>query len=346
MAFVANSCPATLAPGASCSATGRLTATATGDASFQVTVGGATTPLTITVMPACPQTCGPSGDSNCCDSSVIPGNADGATRAGETYVRSRDPSAAAAISDFRLDRYEVTVGRFRAFVAAGMGTQAAAPAAGAGAHARIPGSGWDPAWNTSLPASTAALVATLECSTTYQTWTDAPGANESVPMNCITWWDAMAFCAWDGGYLPSEAEWDYAAAGGAEQRTYPWSNPPASSTIDCTYANYFIDDPESSYCVNGTTGAANRVGSESPRGDSRWGQTDMAGDLHEWVLDWYMSIYPVPCINCATLTTLSQRVVRGGSFTDVSGVLESGARSQTTPNNNSVGIGARCARTP
>jgi formylglycine-generating enzyme required for sulfatase activity len=57
-----------------------------------------------------------------------------------------------------------------------------------------------------LVANTAALVTAVKCSSTYQPWTDAPGANENKPMSCVTWYEAMAFCIWDGGYLPTVNE--------------------------------------------------------------------------------------------------------------------------------------------
>src|SRR6185503_8188479 len=109
----------------------------------------------------------------------------------------------------------ITVGRFRAFVEAYPGSK---PKPGNGAHPLITGSGWDMMWDGSLPSDKAALTMALKCDSTYATWTDAPGVNENLPMNCITWYDAFAFCAWDKGRLPTEAEWNYAAAGGGEQR--------------------------------------------------------------------------------------------------------------------------------
>jgi len=211
------------------------------------------------------------------------------------------------VSDFRLDTYEVTLGRFRKFLDAGMGTQANPPAAGAGAHPWIPNSGWDPAWNANLAATTNALIAQLECEPPNHTWTPTPGANESKPMTCITWYEAIAFCAWDGGFVPTEAEWNYAAAGGSEQRAYPWSSPPTPLANDCSYANYL---DTGGVCA----GAADRVGSKSPKGDGRWGHADLAGNAWEWTLDGYTGSYITPCDDCAELTVGSGPVVRGGGF--------------------------------
>ena len=53
-------------------------------------------------------------------------------------------------------------------------------------------------------------------------------------MNCIDWYTAYAFCIWDGGRLASEAEWNFAAAGGSEQRYYPWGD----ASLDPTLASY------------------------------------------------------------------------------------------------------------
>jgi formylglycine-generating enzyme required for sulfatase activity len=163
-------------------------------------------------------------------------------------------------------------------------------------------------------------------------------------MNCITWFEALAFCAWDGGFLPTEAEWNYAAAGGSDQRAYPWSNPYSSLTIDCSHANYYIGMPD--YCVNPPNGAVNRVGSESPTGDGKWGQADLAGNVLEWTLDWYATPYGNPCTDCADLTDSSTRVFRGGDFSHESTTLRGAFRDYDTPTDRSYTVGARCARAP
>ena len=309
--------------------------------------------LDATVPPDCPTTCGPNGTSDCCASSVVPGNATGATNAGDTFFRSYDVASdglfgnmgfPATVSDYRLDTYSVTVGRFRAFVNAGLGTQANPPAAGSGAHAKIANSGWNPSDDVNLTANPTALEAALLCNSASQTWTDTPSSNENLPINCVTWYEAFAFCIWDGGYLPTEAEWNYAAAGGSDQRAYPFSNPASSVAIDCTQANFEVN-AAGTFCVNGTAGAVNRVGTESPAGDGRFGQADLAGDVWSWNLDWSAN-YTNPCNDCADLTPASDRVIRGGSFDDLAVRERAANRDHSPPTNRTSDIGIRCARTP
>ena len=90
------------------------------------------------------------------------------------------------------------MGRFRQFVNAGMGTQTSPPAAGAGAHPWIAGSGWNSTWNTNLPADTPSLISAMKCNWDDQTWSDTAGSNESQPENGLDWYTAFAFCAWNG----------------------------------------------------------------------------------------------------------------------------------------------------
>lgn len=289
-----------------------------------------------------PATCGPDANDNCCNSPLITHG---------TYNRSHDlandgssgnSNSPATVSDFRLDKYEVTVGRFRAFVNAGMGIQSSPPMAGAGAHATIPGSGWDVSWNNSLAANTADLVSRLSCSM-FPTWTDTPAGNDRRPINCITWYEAFAFCAWDNGYLPTEAEWNYAAAGGDEQRAYPWSSPPNLLAIDSLHASYD--------CIGDGTGCTigDMMTGAKPAGDGRWGQSDLGGDVWEWALDWWGD-YMNPCSDCARLVApfpTSFRVIRGGSWLNSRDTLRTGYRdSLGSPESRSHSQGIRCARSP
>ncbi|MEO7038237.1 MAG: SUMF1/EgtB/PvdO family nonheme iron enzyme [Polyangiaceae bacterium] len=276
-------------------------------------------------------TCGPSGTANCCASGVVTGG---------TFNRSNDPNYPATVSAFRLDTYEITVGRFRNFW---KGYPGNIPASGSGKNPNNPSDrGWDATWNASaLPASQAQLTANISCFLPeYQTWT---AGNDALPMNCIDWYEAQAFCIWDGGRLPTEAEWNYAAAGGTAQRAYPWG----SAAPDCSYANANFHGAAggTDYCVAPGTDRANRVGSESPKGDGLYGQADLAGNVWEWAQDWYASPYPKPCDNCAYDEVHFGRVLRGGSFyvDDPSSLLTS-YRSDPEPSDRDWDIGARCAR--
>jgi formylglycine-generating enzyme required for sulfatase activity len=252
------------------------------------------------------------------------------------------PSTAlpATISSFRLDTYEVTIGRFRQFVnAAGLGTQATPPASGAGArtlNGMASQGGWDPTWNASLKANTADLVAALKCDAE---WTDAPGINDALPVHCLTWYEAFAFCVWDGGFLPTQAEWNFAAAGGSQQRAYPWSSPAGSLAIDCAHANYDAQP----HCVNPPGGTANRVGSESPEGDGAYGQADLGGNVWEWTLD-YGGTPLSACNDCATLTPNANRIIRGGSWYVIAVSLRTARPDGAAPTFRGYDLGVRCAR--
>ena len=279
-----------------------------------------------------PATCGPSGNDDCCKSLLVPGGTFARNYDGVDYT---DPSYPATVSDFYLDKYEITVGRFRAFVNAGMGTQQRPPAENAGAYPKIAGSGWSATWNAHLPPTTAALKAALKCQVGYQSWTDTPGGNENKPLNCLDWYSAFAFCAWDGGRIATDAEWHYAASGGSEQRYYPWSRPPTSTTLDDSYAVY----------CGGACRSLQNVGSKSPKGDGKWGQADLAGNVWEWTLDWRGNPYPMPCRDCALVTEGAYRTFRGGSFDDIAPTLRSADRHVYYPEYRGA-VGSRCARAP
>jgi formylglycine-generating enzyme len=287
--------------------------------------------------------CGVAGNDNCCSSPSITGGTFHRSFdiAGDT--RSGTTNFPATIGNFRLDKYEVTVGRFRAFVNAGMGTQSSPPSAGAGAHASIAGSGWEASWNTNLTANKAALIVALKCDSTFQTWTDVPTANDRRPINCLAWYEAMAFCAWDGGYLPTEAEWNYAAAGGAQQRAYPWSNPPDALIIDSTHSSYDDGTGCSGDGVPACTVDDLVFVGNKPTGDGRWGHSDLAGNVFEWNLDW-AAPYSSTCVDCANLAPAASREIRGGSFGGDMNSVRTGVRAVLPPSMRNAITGVRCAR--
>jgi formylglycine-generating enzyme len=251
--------------------------------------------------PSCVGLSASCGASDCCASPVVPGG---------TFNRANNPAAPATLASFRLDRYEVTVGRFRRFVTAGGGTRALVLPDGAGAHPSLPGSGWQSRWDVQLEPDAAALTTKLQAGP-GSTWTNAPGANEARPMNQVAWLEAFAFCAWDGGRLPTEAELSFALVGGNEQRVYPWSVPPSSSTIDPSYAAYNCLGDGLAAC---SSADLREVGSYSPLGDGRWGHADLVGNVAEWSIDEWNNEWLAPCTDCARVQTslFTFRAISGG----------------------------------
>jgi formylglycine-generating enzyme len=303
-----------------------------GRADANIESGGADTDATAEDAaargPSCvdlPRKCGSDGTTDCCASAIVPS---------ATYKRSfdavtaNDPSYPATISDLRFDVFEVTVGRFRRWVAA-YETPSSRPTVGAGKNPRnAADQGWQASFDAALPQNAGALVDAIKnCNgDTRSTWSET---DDTRPINCVRWSEAFAFCIWDGGRLASEAEWNLAAAGGSEQRVYPWSTPPTSTAIDGTRAVF-------------STGAPVLVGSK-PAGNGRWGHADLGGNVAEWVLD-FKATYMNPCNDCAQLTQASERIARGGGFDQNETPLHVADRGSRDPLNRFANVGIRCAR--
>jgi serine/threonine-protein kinase len=120
------------------------------------------------------------------------------------------------------------------------------------------------------------------------------------PVVMISWYGARAYAAWVGGRLPTEAEWEKAARGTEGQR-YPWGN----------------ESPADDLCnFDSNVGGPTPVGTYSPQGDSPYGCADMAGNVWEWVEDWYDADYYTvsPDSNPEGPAGGDARVLRGGSF--------------------------------
>lgn len=303
------------------------------------------------------------GSTDCCDVKKIPGG---------TFNRFNDSAFPATVSPFALDTFEVTAGRFRTWVTATNGNlRSSAPAAGAGAHPKIPNSGWRTEWNKYLPSSNAEvdiMFGSEDTANGFLTcqfgtdpdnygaltwWTSAlesriksrnrgnsgvlaentKDALDRKPLNCVPWHVLFAFCAWDGGRLPTDAEWSFAQSGGSEQRAFPWGNvdptnlaPIGADRSDLSLVpvfdfgskyvsgrlydktlgeNEFEDNYSFTYggkMMGKKDGASHipPVGSK-PLGNGKWGNADLGGGMFEWMLD-EGPIRPGDCKDCANVS--------------------------------------------
>jgi formylglycine-generating enzyme len=275
--------------------------------------------------------------ASCCETKPVPGGSFYRSYDGVPDGGYEDRGFPATVLPFYLDTFEVVVARFRAFVAAGKGTKAGAPPLGAGTAPGLPATGWTAAYTASLEKDETTLRAKLATATNAAqsmqcTWSDGDGGKEHVAIGCVTWYEAFAFCIWDGGRLPTEAEWNYAAAGGTDQRAYAWSNPSTDRTINATLSSYGSDG-----------GAPELVGSKSPLGDGRFGHADLTGNVSEWIFDAHAA-YPVPCVGSCVVASGLGRQIRGGSVTDPPAkLLVSYRAGYIEPSRRAPGTGFRCA---
>jgi formylglycine-generating enzyme required for sulfatase activity len=267
----------------------------------------------------------------------------------------------ATVSDFALDKYMVTVGRFRQFVAAWNNGSGYVPPTGAGKHTYLNGGlglvdsaadagvVYETGWLASDDANIAPTDANLACAAGADTWTSAAGTQENLPINCVNWWEAYAFCIWDGGFLPSAAEWEYAAAGGGQQREYPWgSTTPGTACpgTGCEYAIYGCNYPSGPGDVVGCGLSSIAPVGTATLGAGFWGQLDLAGELTEWSLDW-SAAFVDPCSDCAYLTsTTTGRVRQKTNFAGPVTFLVPTEQAGINPTFRRPGSGFRCARTP
>jgi len=159
--------------------------------------------------------------------------------------------------------------------------------------------------------------------------------SEKHPINCVDWRQAHDFCGWAGGRLPSEAEWEYAARSGGQDKKYPWGD--AEPTTTCAYAVW------NSGCGTGRSWPV----CSKQAGNTEDGLCDMAGNVWEWVADYYHSTYhDAPTDGSAWLTPINaNRVVRGGGYVvTYSDTLRTAYRLDADPSSLQESVGFRCAR--
>jgi formylglycine-generating enzyme required for sulfatase activity len=170
-------------------------------------------------------------------------------------------------------------------------------------------------------------------------WNDS--GYEDHPVNCVDWNQARDFCAWAGGRLPTEAEWEYAARsrGPSSSYTYPWGT--ASAT--CSYAVMDDNFPHNDGCGTGRTWSV----CSKPAGNTVQGLCDMAGNVWEWVEDDYHSDYTyAPADGSAWVDSprASDRVSRSGGFGYNAVFMRAASRVYNYPSDSNYDLGFRCAR--
>jgi formylglycine-generating enzyme required for sulfatase activity len=241
------------------------------------------------------------------------------------------------VSPFTVDAYEVTVARYRAFLAVRAGEIdriRSRPIA-------YPGGIFVPWAGASTEPVSAAIVPTCN-------WSETIIGREAHPINCIGWWAAQEFCAWDGGRLPTEAEWEYAARGRVVPesglvagRIYPWGNQAPMTGAMLASCDRALLAP----CPGEDGAVTRRVG----RFAAAAGVYDIAGNVAEWLADTYNATsfrsvcWPSRVDPICTMRADLQ-LIAGGAWVNGEVNLRAASRVAFSPALPLNSVGFRCVR--